>query len=153
MVDFVKVGHRIAEYRRKFGMSQEEMAKKLFVTRQALSKWENGIAVPSVDTMCEISKLFSISVDYLLGLFEPPIAQIDENDIFKGHDRSYIVNSIANGSINVNIPDVLYCMSPAERMLILRNVKNGAVSVPLKELWAKLTPSEQKFLGGTDYDI
>ena len=70
MVDFVKVGIRIAEQRRKHGMSQDELAERLFVTRQAVSKWENGISVPSVDALCDISKIFSVSFEYILGLFE-----------------------------------------------------------------------------------
>ena len=153
MIDFVKVGKRISEYRRRAGMSQEEMADKLYVTRQALSKWENGLSIPQVDTLCMISKMFSVSTDELLGLFEGAPKELDGEDIFKDHDRSYIVNAIARGEIAVNIPDVLYRMSPAERMLILKQLKDGRISAPAKELWVKLTPSEQKFLGGTDYDI
>ena len=70
MIDFVKVGMRIAEHRKRLGLSQEELADKLYVTRQALSKWENGTSVPSIDTLSQISKLFSVSVDELLGLFD-----------------------------------------------------------------------------------
>ncbi len=154
MIDFVKVGQRIAEQRKIKGLSQGELAEKLFVTRQALSKWENGLAIPSIDTICEISKIFSVSIERLLGLFEPAEElEIDENDIFKGHDRSYIVNAIANGQVKVSIPDVLYLMSPAERMLILKHVRDGIIEPPIRELWVKLTPAEQKFLGGTQYDI
>lgn len=153
MIDFVKVGKRISEYRRQAGMSQEEMADKLFVTRQAFSKWENGISLPSVDMLCMLSEMFSVSIEEILGLFEGAPKSLDSEDIFKGHDRSYIVNAIAKGEIDVHIPDVLYQMSPAERMLILKQLKDGKLSAPKKELWAKLTPSEQKFLGGTDYDI
>ena len=153
MIDFVKVGKRIAEYRRARGMSQEEMADKLYVTRQALSKWENGISLPSVDMLCELSKMFSVSIEEILGLFERAPRKLHEDDIFRDHDRSYIVNAIASGEIKVSLPDVLYQMSPAERMLILRQLRDGKITAPKRELWAKLTPSEQKFLGGTEYDF
>ena len=153
MIDFVKVGERISKYRRDSGMSQEEMADKLYVTRQALSKWENGTSLPSVDMLCMLSKMFSVSIEEILGLFEELPKELDREDIFRGHDRSYIVNAIAKGDIKTHIPDVLYQMSPAERMLILKQIKDGKISAPKQELWAKLTPSEQKFLGGTDYDI
>lgn len=153
MIDFVKVGKRIAEYRKASGMSQEEMAEKLYVTRQALSKWENGISLPSVDMLCELSKMFSVSIEGILGLFEGAPKKLSEDDIFRGHDRNYIVNAIASGDIKVNLPDVLYQMSPAERMLILRQIKDGKITAPKRELWAKLTPSEQKFLGGLYYDF
>ena len=153
MIDFVKVGKRIAEYRKGRGMSQEEMAEKLYITRQALSKWENGISLPSVDMLCELSRMFSVSIEEILGLFEGVPRRLSEEDIFRDHDRGYIVNAIASGEIKVNLPDVLYQMSPAERMLILKQLKDGKISAPPRELWAKLTPSEQKFLGGTEYDI
>ncbi len=153
MIDFVKVGGRIADYRRRAGMSQEELAERLFVTRQALSKWENGISIPSIDTLCEISKMFSVSFEEILGLFDNTNIDLDKNDIFKGHDRSFIISKIVDGSIAVNIPDVFYQMSPAERMYILKNVKEGKLAVDKDELWVRLTPSEQKFLGGTVYEI
>lgn len=153
MVDFVKVGIRIAEQRRKHGMSQDELAERLFVTRQAVSKWENGISVPSVDALCDISKIFSVSFEYILGLFEDEKIDVDPHDVFRGHDRSYIISKILSGDIKVNIADVFYQFSPSERMYILMHVKDGTYQVNREELFVKLTPSEQKFLGGKFYEI
>ena len=153
MIDFVKVGMRIAEHRKRLGLSQEELADRLFVTRQAISKWENGTSVPSIDTLSEISKLFSVSFEEILGLFEKPILDIDERDIFKGHDRSFVISKIVTGEIQIKIHDVLYQMSPAERMYILKHIKEGRLKANPRELWVKLTPSEQKYLGGTIYEI
>ena len=59
------------ELRKKQGLSQDEMAARLFVTRQAVSRWEQGETVPNVDTLKLISKEFGISVDELLG-YKPP---------------------------------------------------------------------------------
>ena len=153
MLDFVKIGMRISEYRKKAGLSQEELAGRLYVTRQALSKWENGTSIPSIDTLVELGKIFGVSFDELLGLFENEKFKIDNEDIFKGHARSYVIEKIVEGKIKVKIPDVLYQMSPAERMYLLKNIKDGILSAPKRELWAKLTPSEQRFLGGTSYEI
>ena len=148
MIDFVKVGMRIAMYRKEMGLSQEELADKLFVTRQALSKWENGTSIPSIDTLYEISKIFKVSFEEILGLFEKDSINVDENDIFKGHDRSFIIEKIVKGEIKINLADVFYQMSPAERMYILKHVKEGRLKVNEKELMVKLTPSEQRFFGG-----
>ena len=49
MIDFVKVGNRIQTLRRNSNLSQESLAEQLFITRQALSKWENGTSIPSID--------------------------------------------------------------------------------------------------------
>ena len=153
MIDFVKVGMRIANYRKSMGLSQEELAEKLFVTRQALSKWENVTSIPSIDTLSEISRMFSVSFEEILGLFDKEKLEIDENDIFRGHDRSFILSNIVSGDIKLRIHDVLYQMSPAERMYILKHIKDGKLSADRRELWVKLTPSEQKYLGGTIYEI
>lgn len=57
----------LAEVRRTAGLTQDAMAKKLFVTRQAVSHWETGETVPNVDTLKLISKTFGVSTDVLLG--------------------------------------------------------------------------------------
>ena len=57
----------LLELRRDLGLSQEEFAQKLCVTRQAVSRWETGETVPSTDTLKEIAKVFQVSVDRLLG--------------------------------------------------------------------------------------
>lgn len=53
--------------RSKHGLTQDEMAEKLFVTRQAVSRWENGETVPNTDTLKLISKTFDVSINTLLG--------------------------------------------------------------------------------------
>lgn len=57
----------IRELRTKSGMSQDELAEKLFVTRQAVSRWENGETVPNIDTLKLLSGLFDVSINTLLG--------------------------------------------------------------------------------------
>lgn len=57
----------IHELRTKNGMSQDELAEKVFVTRQAVSRWENGETVPNTDTLKLLSKLFGVSINTLLG--------------------------------------------------------------------------------------
>lgn len=57
----------ILELRIRNRMSQDELAEKLFVTRQAVSRWENGETVPNTETLKLLSKLFDISINTLLG--------------------------------------------------------------------------------------
>lgn len=146
MIDFVKVGKRIADLRRSFGLSQDELAEKLFVTRQAVSKWENGMSVPSIDILSDICRMFSVSFEELLGLFDNERPILDPDDIFRGHDRSFIVSKIAKGEIDVDLAAVFYQMSPAERMFLLKHVKEGILKVNMEDLSARLTPSEARYL-------
>ncbi len=55
------------ELRTKSGMSQDELAEKVFVTRQAVSRWENGETVPNTETLKLLSKLYNVSINTLLG--------------------------------------------------------------------------------------
>ena len=49
------------------GLSQDELAEKVFVTRQAVSRWENGETTPGVETLKLLSKFFNVSINTLLG--------------------------------------------------------------------------------------
>ena len=57
----------IYELRTGKGMSQDELAEKVYVTRQAVSRWENGETTPNTDTLKLLSKLFDVSINTLLG--------------------------------------------------------------------------------------
>ena len=57
----------ILKLRSDKGMSQDELAERLFVTRQAVSRWENGETVPNTETLKLLSRLFDVSINTLLG--------------------------------------------------------------------------------------
>ena len=57
----------LLELRTKHGLSQEQLAEKLFVTRQAVSRWETGETVPNTETLKLLSKEFNVSINTLLG--------------------------------------------------------------------------------------
>ncbi|MBE6915158.1 MAG: helix-turn-helix transcriptional regulator [Ruminococcaceae bacterium] len=57
---------KLQELRKDRGLTQEELAEELFVSRTAISKWESGRGLPSIDSLKEISKFFSVSIDSLL---------------------------------------------------------------------------------------
>ena len=58
----------IKELRMSLGLNQVEFAKKLCVTKQSVSNWENNNIQPSIDMLVRIANTFSVSTDYLLGL-------------------------------------------------------------------------------------
>ena len=57
----------ILELRNKAGLSQDELAERVYVTRQAVSRWENGETIPNTETLKLLSKLFDVSINTLLG--------------------------------------------------------------------------------------
>ena len=60
------LGEKIMELRKKNGWSQEELAGKLKVSRQSVSKWESAMSVPELDKVLQLSEIFEVSTDYLL---------------------------------------------------------------------------------------
>lgn len=65
----------IRELRTRKGLSQDELAEKIFVTRQAVSRWENGETVPNIETLKLLSRLFDVSINTLLGSPQELICQ------------------------------------------------------------------------------
>lgn len=57
---------KLMELRRKAGLSQEQLADRLGVTRQSVSKWESGAAMPELGKLIALSELFGVSIDYLV---------------------------------------------------------------------------------------
>ncbi|MBQ6817575.1 MAG: helix-turn-helix transcriptional regulator [Bacilli bacterium] len=146
MIDFVRVGNKITEYRKSANMTQDELADLLFVTRQALSKWENGKGVPSADTLLALCKIFNVSFEEILCLDEK--IDVDKDNIFKGHQRLFIIKKIISNETNIYLPDVFYQFSPSERMLVLKAIKEKKIHTDIDELYVKLTNSEKVYLGG-----
>ena len=59
-------GQRLREQRIKHGLTQEQLAEKIGVSRQSVSKWEQGISDPSTSNLFALAKLFGVSVEELL---------------------------------------------------------------------------------------
>ena len=60
------LGQKLKEIRKRFGLSQEQLAEIMNVSRQAITKWENDNGLPDIVNLQELSKTFGITVDYLL---------------------------------------------------------------------------------------
>ena len=60
------LGQKLKEIRKRFGLSQESLAEIMNVSRQAITKWESDEGLPDVSNLQELSKVFNLTVDYLL---------------------------------------------------------------------------------------
>ena len=60
------LGQKLKDIRKRFGLSQEQLAEIMNVSRQAITKWENDNGLPDISNLQELSKVFGITVDYLL---------------------------------------------------------------------------------------
>lgn len=60
------LGEKIAARRRELGITQQEFAEQLYVTRQTVSRWEQNTASPDVETVVRIAEILGVTCDYLL---------------------------------------------------------------------------------------
>ena len=82
------------QLRTQKGLSQDELAEQVFVTRQAVSRWENGETTPNVETLKLLSKLFDVSINTLLGAPRQLICQccgmpLDDSTTSKEPDGAF----------------------------------------------------------------
>jgi len=76
----ISIANRLYEYRKRSGLSQEELAAKLGVSRQAVSKWERAEASPDTDNLINLSKLYGVTLDDLINKNPIMEAQRAEGD-------------------------------------------------------------------------
>lgn len=146
MLDFKAIGNGIREQRQRFGYSQDALAEMLGVTHQAISRWEQGEAMPTVENLAELCSLFDIGFDELLLLGRPvdPTAK----NIFDGHSRIYVIKEIISGRCPYDFVDKFNVFMPQERIMLLRAVREGKLPADLSSLKQKLTQEEMIFLFG-----
>lgn len=88
----MKLSEKILQLRRARGLSQEELAERLEVSRQAISRWEMGTAMPDAANILQLSRLFGVSTDYLLyeeyqSPADPAAAQFTEDTARAAQNR------------------------------------------------------------------
>lgn len=78
------VGENIQKYRKKLGMSQEELGKKLLVSRQTISLWEKNQTLPTIDNLMRLKEIFHVSIDEILNIDnKPDKANKDVHEVYR----------------------------------------------------------------------
>ena len=72
------IGERIKDMREKLNMTQTALARRLGLSRSAVNAWEMGVSIPSVPYLLQLSELFRVSVDYLLGRSQREMVDISD---------------------------------------------------------------------------
>ena len=85
----LEIANRLLALRREHGYSQEELAYKLGVSRQTISKWEQGLSVPDADMLISLSEAFETPVSTLLG---DPVTAAKADDLKAVSEKLEIIN-------------------------------------------------------------
>ena len=101
----LEVGNQIKKYRSELKLSQEELAQKIYVTRQTVSNWENGKSYPDIHSLLMLSTLFNISLDQLIkGDVKVMKQEINKEEIARLKRLSAIFSTFLVISIILFIP-------------------------------------------------
>ena len=112
------LSEKIKKYRLDNNLTQEEFAAKLFVTRNAVSKWENNNGYPNIDTLKDIAKLLNITIDELLGEDDVKTIAINTNEKLNKY-KTYLLNClvfISYGLVAILIPHIMFFYDPTSPM-------------------------------------
>jgi transcriptional regulator with XRE-family HTH domain len=91
------IGSRLRKLREQAGYSQGQLASVLKITQSQISKWENEDAQPGNEAVIELSRVFGVTADYLLGLVDNPSDLLKENDLTD--DEWRLVNAYRAGDM------------------------------------------------------
>ena len=104
----MKVSEKIQYFRKKAGLSQEELGKRLLVSRQTVSLWETGQTLPTLDNLTRLREIFDVSIDELLLEDEDEKCENSDKNEFKPYENyafSYSVEDIKKINRSVFIPN------------------------------------------------
>jgi len=134
----MKLSDKIVKLRKANGWSQEDLAEKMYVSRQAISRWENGTALPDANNILQLSKLFSVTTDYLLNedySSDDDIPCVKEvhnildskkaryGKLFLIASIAFLLSAIAWFIQAINYLDIIYCViAVGNALLSLANI-------------------------------
>ena len=131
------LAEKIAMLRRRTGLSQEELAEKMQVSRQSVSKWESGTSIPDLEKILRLSTLFGVSTDFLLKdeLNEQALSDAPGPDTDPDAPRTLTIEEVNDcvalykrqaGRIAVAVAALI--LSPAPLMMLLSQTNTGRIT-------------------------
>lgn len=116
----IETANRLLEYRKKAGFSQEELAEKIGVSRQAVSKWERSEASPDTDNLVMLAELYGVSLDEMLGLKTAKTEESAE-EVLPEKDEVHVsfkdgihVNSKDGDKVNISFKEGIHVVTKGE---------------------------------------
>lgn len=145
MLDLKGIGENIKRIRIRNNLSQEELATKLYVSRQAISSWEIAKSIPTLDNIVMLQDIFNVSIDELLLISKDISNNIDSYFLY--HSRDYILLMIINNQFKFNLIDNFYRLSNDERLVVLNNIISKRIKgYNINDFMNILSISERKYI-------
>ncbi len=158
MLNLETIGRKIALERKSKGLTQNELAETLYVTHQAVSKWENGKSIPSIEILLELTTLFDVTIDYLLDNSE--LVSNDYAQMYKQFSRKVVLSKFLNSEDpNSNVENIFYLLNPGERKFVINKIISNHSTIDTEVIWPYLNNDERKLFLSVilsnkfDYDV
>lgn len=130
------LAEKVASLRKRNGWSQEELADKLGISRQSVSKWESGASIPDIDKIIMMSKLFGVSTDYLLKDEIQEIAYSETDDAEGSgvrsvslEDANTFMNLVRSLACPMGLATALCVLSPVPLILLAGLSESGRMGI------------------------
>lgn len=147
MLNLDLISKKIIEKRKQKGMTQNELADAFFVSRQAVSKWEMGKSLPSIEVLLEMTVLFDVTIDYILDGSE--LSDHDYQSMFMQYPRESVIYHFYNSNqMNEDIKNIFYLLTQKERKQMIDQFITKQLCIDVTILWPYLSVAERKYLIG-----
>jgi transcriptional regulator with XRE-family HTH domain len=145
MLNLHKIGNKIKQRRKDLNITQNDLADALYVTHQAVSKWENGKSLPTIDIMYELTKFLQVSIDFLLD--DSEILDDDYETLLLNYPRESVMYHFIQGKkCDDEIDKLFYLLTKQERKQILDYIISGKCQCDIVNIWHLLSKSERSYL-------
>ncbi len=121
---------KLYELRKEKGFSQEELADRLNVARQTISKWENGTTTPDTNNLIELSNIFEISIDDFVG--KNKIEDIENKEVVNSKINKKIVKRIIVGIISILL--LLFILILVNRFILITKIRMNLVTSQRRDI-------------------
>lgn len=144
MLDMIHIGNTLKNLRKDAGLSQDELAQKLFVSHQAVSRWEHGQSLPQLETLLALKDLYNVSIETLLAV-NPPLDQ-DIDTLFSTHSRLFVIQTIIEGNHALTYYDIIHKLTDEERFYALSKILKEHYSCNFDTIWPRLSYPERRMI-------
>ncbi len=145
VLDLIRIGKRLLTLRKQKHLSQAKLGDVLFVTHQAISRWERGEALPSIDALLKLSELYHVSIDGLLCLHEG----LDEDSVdalLANHEPHVVIDQVLKGELAVELHQLLPYLTQTERYQAITKMLNERSNIDLNPLTKVLHVPERRMI-------
>lgn len=153
----MKIGEKIHQIRKMSGMTQEELAEKMNVSRQTISKWEGGTSVPDLENAVRLCELFQISLDDFIRGEWSDEAKISLQDIVKinKHSQQMTILLISGllflmlGALAAFLVGALFSVANSIEYMLYRYIAVGEYAYIPIDYWKIVSPVLASIAAGT----